>query len=173
MSGSSTPTRPLELDEQDYLSEGYRWKRLQHDASPSDPASRSSSRNSCGQSSSLRSLSDGVQHVVVDSEYGAGNAPLRQSKHWRYCFPVNNYCLTYEDLPPLAELQLRDSFKDLSPQVLPSFLMDGLGFQKPDARKKEQICFGIVRTLLEFPSSLRDYFLRQLDNINLVKTCRN
>ena len=80
MTGSSAPKRPLEVDEQDSPIEGYRWKRLQHDASPSVPASRSSSRSSCGRSSSVRILSDGVQHMVVDSEEGVVEAPQKNRR---------------------------------------------------------------------------------------------
>ncbi len=71
--------------------------------------------------------------------------PRRENVCLRSRFPVDDHCLTYEDLLPLAGLQLREPSGYLLPQVTPSTLIDGVGSQKTDARKKEQICFGMVR----------------------------
>ena len=97
-SGSSTPKRPLEVDEEDPQSEGKRWnlKRHQHDVyatSVSASLSRSSSRSSYGRASSVKILNDevlkmsvGSDRVVDDVEPPQSSRKLRVSCSW----PLSN-----------------------------------------------------------------------------------
>ncbi|KAE9373912.1 hypothetical protein N431DRAFT_466160 [Stipitochalara longipes BDJ] len=129
MSGRSTPKRPLEVDgDEDFQRENYRLKVKSYPHviySRSIFASRSCSRSSDGKASSLETLSDEVQTMLVGFDKGVVEAPQRSC------------------LPPLSSLQSTSACQ--FPQVSSTFLATGSGSHKSYARKEEEIFFGMLK----------------------------